>query len=80
MATYRHGVKRRVDKIGMGLKLLLYTYKLSQSTVMAKVLPIVDVLGYDGHLLLVQIKHSNMKHYGYVGFHNGKRLVILTCL
>ena len=62
---------------------------------MAKVLPIIDVLGYDGQnsSFSSSPSHSdstphnskrksyiNMKLCGYVGFCNAKRLVILTCL
>ena len=66
---------------------------------MAKVLPIIDVLGYDGQnssfFFFSSFSSSsfrfdthnsktksyiNMKLCGYVGFHNAKRLVILTCL
>ena len=65
---------------------------------MAKVLPIIDVLGCDGQnssfsssppsssrsdstpITQKGSHYINMKLCGYVGFCNGKRLVILTCL
>ena len=62
---------------------------------MVKVLPIIDVLGYDGQnssffFFFFSFRfdthnsknkpYVNMKLCGYVGFHNAKRLVILTCL
>ena len=60
---------------------------------MAKVLPIIGVLGYDGQnslfsssppshsdLTPITQKRSHISTCGYVGFRNGKRLVILTCL
>ena len=58
---------------------------------MTKILPIIDVLGYDGQnlhfllllllLLLIQIQpkrkpYINMKYFGYVGFCNAMRLLI----
>ena len=53
---------------------------------MAKVLPIIDVLGYDGQNFSFSSSsfthnssrkpYINMKLCGYVGFRNGKRLVI----
>ena len=59
---------------------------------MAKVLPIIDVLGYDGQNSSFSSSfrfnthnskkkpYINMKLCDYVGFRNGKRLVVLTCL
>ena len=55
---------------------------------MAKVLPIIDVLGYDGQNSSFSSSHSDsipitqegsLKLCGYVGFRNWMRLVILTC-
>ena len=81
----------------MGRTLVIPIYKALLCFVigMAKVLPIIDILGYDGQNssfsssssppsdstpITQKGSHINMKLCGYVGFCNAKRLVILTCL
>ena len=73
-------------------------YRVSTDTLigMAKVLPMIDVLGYDGQnssfssfsssppsrsdLTPITQKEAIYQLCEYVGFCNGKRLVILKCL
>ena len=51
---------------------------------MAKVLPIVDISGYDGMYGADVLSYDGHSHNyismnGYIGFHNMKRLLTLTC-